>query len=76
MLRYLARIHPPAMTGATMTRDQLAAELKRMATDQVSDIERAVKDGHKTIALNEIADLNRNLKALAAAVKGKGAVRA
>ena len=59
-----------------MTRDPLAAELKRIATDQVSDIERAVKDGHKTIALNEIADLNRNLKALAAAVKGKGLVRA
>ncbi|KQQ25189.1 hypothetical protein ASF58_14825 [Methylobacterium sp. Leaf125] len=59
-----------------MTRDQLAAELKRIATDQVSDIERAVKDGHKTIALNEIADLNRNLKALAAAVKGKTLIRA
>ena len=59
-----------------MTRDQLAAELKRIATDQVSDIERAVRDGHKTIALNEIADLNSNLKALAAAVKGKGLVRA
>ena len=59
-----------------MTRDQLAIELKRMASSQVSDIERAVKDGHKTIALNEIADLNRNLKALAAAVKGKGIVRA
>ena len=59
-----------------MTREQLAAELKRMATDQVSDIERAVKDGHKTIALNEIADLNRNLKALAAAVKGKTLIRA
>lgn len=58
-----------------MTRDQLAAELKRIATDQVSDIERAVKDGHKTIALNEIADLNRNLKALAAAVKGKSIAR-
>lgn len=59
-----------------MTREQLAAELKRIATDQVSDIERAVKDGHKTIALNEIADLNRNLKALAAAVKGKTLIRA
>ena len=59
-----------------MTRDQLAAELKRMATDQVSDIERAVKDGHKTIALNEIADLHRNLKALAAAIKGRTVARA
>ena len=54
-----------------MTRDQLAAELKRMASVHVSDIERAVKDGHKTIALNELADLNRQLKALAAAVKAK-----
>lgn len=59
-----------------MTRDQLAAELKRMATLQVSDIERAVKDGHRTIALNELADLNRQLKALAAAVKAKPVVRA
>ena len=59
-----------------MTRDKLAAELKRIVTEQVSDIERAVKDGHKTIALNEIADLNRNLKALAAAVKGKTLIRA
>ncbi len=59
-----------------MTRDKLAAELKRIAIEQVSDIERAVKDGHKTIALNEIADLNRHLKALAAAVKAKPALRA
>lgn len=59
-----------------MTRDQLAAELKRIVTDQVSDIERAVKDGHKTIALNEIADLNRHLKALAAAVKARPVIRA
>ncbi len=44
-----------------MTRDQLATELKRMASSQVSDIERAVKAGHKTIALNELADLDRQL---------------
>lgn len=59
-----------------MTRNQLAAELKRIVTEQVSDIERAVKDGHKTIALNEIADLNRHLKALAALVKAKPIARA
>jgi hypothetical protein len=59
-----------------MTRDQLAAELKRIATLQVGDIERAVKDGHKTIALNELADLNRTLKALAAAMKAKPVMRA
>jgi hypothetical protein len=43
---------------------------------QVGDIERAVKDGHKTIALNELADLNRTLKALAAAMKAKPVIRA
>ncbi|WP_232628094.1 hypothetical protein [Methylobacterium sp. Leaf118] len=59
-----------------MTRDQLATELKRMASSQVSDIERAVKAGHKTIALNELADLDRQLKALATALKAKPAVRA
>ena len=59
-----------------MNREQLAAELKRMAAAQVSDIERAVKAGHKTIALNELADLERQLKALAAALKAKPALRA
>lgn len=59
-----------------MTREQLAAELKRMAASQVSDIVRAVKDGHKTIALNELADLDRQLKGLAAALKAKPALRA
>ncbi|WP_430910328.1 hypothetical protein [Methylobacterium sp. sgz302541] len=52
-----------------MTREQLAAELRRMASSQVEDIERAVKDGHKTIALNELADLNRQLKTLSGALK-------
>jgi len=52
-----------------MTREQLAAELRRLATSQVEDIERAVKDGHKTIALNELADLNRQLKTLSGALK-------
>ncbi|WP_336485601.1 hypothetical protein [Methylobacterium nigriterrae] len=52
-----------------MTREQLAAALRRLAASQVEDIERAVKDGHKTIALNELADLNRQLKAFATALK-------
>ncbi len=56
-----------------MTREQLAVELKRVASTQVSDITRAVKDGHKTIALNELADLDRHLKALATALKAKPA---
>ena len=40
--------------------------LRRLVDLQVEDIERAVRDGHKTIALNELADLNRQLKAFAA----------
>ncbi|MCJ2008932.1 hypothetical protein MKK70_02820 [Methylobacterium sp. E-041] len=58
-----------------MTRDQVATAIRRLAASQVEDIERAVKDGHKTIALNELADLNRQLKAFAAALK-KAPVRA
>ena len=52
-----------------MIREQVADALRRLVATQVEDIERAVKDGHKTIALNELADLNRQLKAFAAAVK-------
>lgn len=52
-----------------MTREQVAAAIRRIAAAQVEDIERAVRDGHKTIALNELADLNRQLKAFAAALR-------
>lgn len=52
-----------------MTREQVATALRRLVSSQVEDIERAVRDGHKTIALNELADLNRQLKAFAAALK-------
>ena len=52
-----------------MTRHQVAAAIRRLVGSQVEDIERAVRDGHKTIALNELADLNRQLKAFAAALK-------
>ena len=60
---------------APLTRDQVATALRRLAASQVEDIERAVKDGHKTIALNELADLNRQLKAFATALK-KAPIRA
>jgi hypothetical protein len=50
-----------------MTREQVATAIRRVVSLQVEDIERAVRDGHKTIALNELADLNRQLKAFAAA---------
>jgi hypothetical protein len=52
-----------------MMREQVADALRRIVASQVEDIERTVKDGHKTIALNELADLNRQLKAFAAALK-------
>lgn len=48
-----------------MTKDQLAAELKRIATTQISDITRAVKEGQKSIALNEVRDMARRLNGLA-----------
>ena len=52
-----------------MTREQVATAIRRVVSLQVEDIERAVRDGHKTIALTELADLNRQLKAFAAALK-------
>ena len=55
-----------------MTKDQLAAELKRIATTQISDITRAVKDGQKTIALNEVRDMARRLTLLADAFHPPG----
>ncbi|MDB5645854.1 hypothetical protein [Methylobacterium sp.] len=56
-----------------MTRDQLAAELLRISKLQLSDITRAVKNGEKSIALNEVVDLARRLNRLADAVAGRPA---
>ncbi|KQP30820.1 hypothetical protein ASF49_12670 [Methylobacterium sp. Leaf104] len=56
-----------------MTRDQLAAELLRISKLQLSDITRAVKNGEKSIALNEVVDLGRRLHRLADAVAGRPA---
>ncbi|MCJ2069825.1 hypothetical protein MKK75_13655 [Methylobacterium sp. J-030] len=52
-----------------MNRHHVADAIRRLVAAQVEDIERAVRDGHKTIALNELADLNRQLKAFATALK-------
>ena len=54
-----------------MTKQQIAAELTRMAKVQISDITRAVKDCQKAIALNEVADLARRLNLLADAIATK-----
>lgn len=48
-----------------MTKDQLATALKRIAATQISDITRAVKEGQKSIALNEVRDMARRLDLLA-----------
>ena len=56
-----------------MTSQQLADELKRIATTQVSDITRAVKEGQKSIALNEVRDMARRLSLLADAFDPKSA---
>ncbi|WP_167627591.1 hypothetical protein [Methylobacterium phyllostachyos] len=56
-----------------MTSQQLAEELKRIATTQVSDITRAVKEGQKSIALNEVRDMARRLGLLADAFDPKSA---
>ena len=56
-----------------MTSQQLAEELKRIATAQVSDITRAVKEGQKSIALNEVRDMARRLGLLADAFDPKSA---
>jgi hypothetical protein len=58
---------------AMMTSQQLADELKRIATTQVSDITRAVKEGQKSIALNEVRDMARRLGLLADAFDPKSA---
>jgi hypothetical protein len=56
-----------------MTRDQLAAELMRLSKLQLSDITRAVKNGEKSIALNEVQDLGRRLNRLADLVAARPA---
>ena len=56
-----------------MTSQQLAEELKRIATAQVSYITRAVKEGQKSIALNEVRDMARRISLLADAFDPKSA---
>ncbi len=54
-----------------MTSHQLADALKRIAASQVSDITRAVKEGQRSIALNEVRDMGRRLGLLADAFDPK-----
>ena len=48
-----------------MTKVQIAAALQTIVRLQLDDCKRAIKDGTKTIALNELEDAIRCLKLLA-----------
>lgn len=58
-----------------MTKDQLSLELKRLSSTQVADITRAVKEGQKSIALNEVRDLRQRLTRLADAFAPQVAIQ-
>ena len=47
-----------------MTKAQIAAALQTIVRLQLDDCKRAIKDGTKTIALNELEDAIRQLKLL------------
>ena len=57
-----------------MTRSQLASELMRVAKLQIGDITRAVKQGEKAIALNEVRDMAKRLNLLAEALATKPSI--
>ena len=48
-----------------MTKAQTAAAIQAIVRLQLDDCKRAIKDGTKTIALNELEDAIRQLKLLA-----------
>jgi uncharacterized protein YbjQ (UPF0145 family) len=54
-----------------MTKAQIAAEIKRVVKNQLDDCERAIKAGTRSIALYELEDAARKLKALAAMLDAK-----
>ena len=54
-----------------MTKAQIAAEIRRIVQNQLDDCQRAIKDGTKTIALNELEDAAKKLKKLAALLEAK-----
>ena len=60
-------------TGSEMTKAQIAAEMRRIIKNQLDDCERAIKAGTRSIALYELEDAARKLKALAAILDGKTA---
>jgi len=63
----LARI--ALLGGSLMTKAQIAAALQAIVRLQLDDCKRAIKDGTKTIALNELEDAIRQLNLLAKHLK-------
>jgi 3-deoxy-D-manno-octulosonic acid (KDO) 8-phosphate synthase len=57
--------------GAPVSRSVIAAELKRVIQNQLDDCKRAIKDGTRQIALNELDDAVQKLKRLAAMLEQK-----
>ena len=53
------------LAGSPMTKAQIAAAIQAIVRLQLDDCRRAIKDGTKTIALNELEDAMRQLKLLA-----------
>ncbi len=51
--------------SARVTKAQLAAAIQAIVRFQLDDSRRAIKEGKRTIALNELDDAIRQLKALA-----------
>lgn len=48
-----------------MTKNQIAAEIRKIVKNQLDDCERAIKAGTRSIALFELEDAARKLKILA-----------
>lgn len=51
------------------TKSQVAAEIKRIVENQLDDCRRAINDGTKSIAVNELEDAMRKLRHLANLLK-------
>ena len=50
--------------GSLVTKAQIAAAIQTIVRLQLDDCKRAIKDGTKSIALNELEDATRKLKLL------------
>ena len=53
-----------------MSKNQLAAEIRKIVKMQLDDCERAIKAGTRSIALYELEDASRRLQKIAALLEG------